>query len=133
VRRLAICLAAGLLIAQAAAPDQPPTSPAPPSAPPPPAWLPRGTAELVVLDKVSARATPLTVKVGETVQVGPLSIGVRSCFVRPPDVPADSTAFLDVTSTTEGASGFHAWMIASAPAVSAMQDPVYDVRLTACR
>ncbi len=102
-------------------------------APPAAAWLPKGSADLTVLDKVAAKAMPLSVKVGESAHFGPLTIGVRGCFVRPPDVAADATAFLDVTDTTPGAPAFHAWTIASAPAVSAMQHPVYDVRIVGCR
>lgn len=97
------------------------------------AWLPRRVADLTVLDKVSARVSPLSVKVGEVARVGPLSIAIRGCFVRPDNVAADATAFFDVTDTTPGAPEFHAWMVASAPAVSAMQHPVYDVRLVTCR
>ena len=98
-----------------------------------PTWVARGAADLAVVDKVSAKVSPLGVKVGESARVGPLTVGVRGCFVRPPDLAPDATAFLDVTDTTQGAPAFHAWVIASAPAVSAMQHPVYDVRLLACR
>ena len=120
-------LAAMLLTAQAPAPS--PT----PSPTPAPAWLPRDTADLTVLDKVSARTTSVSVKVGGSAQVGSLTIAVRACEVRPSDVAADATVFLDVTDATAGAPTFHGWMILSAPAVSALEHPVYDVRLSACR
>lgn len=104
-----------------------------PNPAPSPTWIPRGLADLTVLDKVSAKVTPLSVKVGESGTYGPLTIGVRGCYVRPPDLPADSTAFLDVVDATAGATAFHAWLIASVPAASGMQNPVYDVRLVTCR
>lgn len=131
MRRL---LAGALMALVLLAPSSRAQAPGPaPGTTPEAAWLPRGTADLVVLDKVSARVSPLTVKVGESAPFGPLTIGVRACYVRPADVAADATAFLDVTDTTPGAPEFHAWEILSAPAVSAMQHPVYDVRLAACR
>ncbi len=110
-----------------------PAGPTPALATPAPTWLPRGTADLQVLDKVSTRSYPLTVPVGQAGAFGPLTIAVRFCLVHPPDEAADATAFLDVTDSTPGAPAFHGWVIRSAPAVSAMQHPVYDVRLVGCR
>jgi hypothetical protein len=135
---LALLAAAGPAAAQdqspppdATAPAIPPAAPAPPP-PPPPAWLPRHGADLVALDKVAAQATPLSLDVGQSKTFGTLTIALRACDVRPPDVPADATAFLDITDGKAATPVFHGWMIASAPAVSAMQDPTYDVRLAGC-
>lgn len=111
------------------APSQPaPTEPAPAE----PAWLPRHLAELVALDKVAARTTRLSVEVGQSANFRTLTIAVRACYVRPPDQAADATAWLDITDSTPGAPQFHGWMVASAPAVSGLQHPTYDVRLAGC-
>jgi len=95
-------------------------------------WVPQGTAELRGIDKVMARTTPLTVKVGEPVRFGPLSVVVRSCVVRPPDRAPDSAAFLEVS---EGGKPplFRGWMIASAPALAIVEHPTHDIRLFACK
>ena len=53
-----------------------------------------GSATLQALDKVNAIEKTLVVKVGDTGQFDSLDIAVRGCFVRPPDKPADATAFL---------------------------------------
>ncbi|MCW3474433.1 DUF2155 domain-containing protein [Limobrevibacterium gyesilva] len=96
-------------------------------------WQPRGSAELQALDKVTARTTTLTGKVGDTLRFGSLSIVVRSCVARAPDQPLDSAAYLDITDAHAGAPGFHGWMLASEPSVSMLEHPVYDIRLTSCR
>jgi hypothetical protein len=95
-------------------------------------WLPRGSVDLLGLDKVTARATPLFGKVGATLHYGTLSIVVRGCVVRPPDQPADAAAFLDV-SDAGGQSLFHGWMVASVPSLGVVEHPVYDLRVTGCR
>ncbi len=96
-------------------------------------WLPRSTAELRVLDKVRAQATPLTVKTGASGTSGSLTITVRGCFVRPADQPAESAAFLDIQDSRPTGTGFQGWMLAGAPALNQMQHPIYDVRVVACR
>lgn len=109
------------------------TTPAPAPPPPPPLWQARATVELRVLDKVNARATTLVGRVGQAFKFGFLTITARSCVVPPPDIPADSAAFLDIVDSRPDAPRFHGWMFASDPSVSMLEHPIYDVRLTACR
>jgi hypothetical protein len=127
------------------APSVPPQAVAP-GAPPAPAtttfnpapttaqqWLARGTAEVQALDKVNARNAVLAVKVGETATFGSLTIAVQACVVTPPDQPQDAAAFLVITDGHNGEPGFSGWMVADAPSVSMLQNPIYDVRVTGCR
>jgi len=95
-------------------------------------WVPRGTAELIALNKIDARSTPLTVKVGQSVQYGSLTIAVRACDIRPPDMVPDATAWLDIQDSHQGAPGFHGWMLRDEPNLSGLEHPVYDVRLAGC-
>ena len=105
-----------------------------PSAPPSPqVWLPKGVAELQALDKVNARSATLTVKVGQPVTYGSLTIAVQACVVRPPDQPQDAAAYLVITDSHADQPGFSGWMIAGDPSVSMLQNPIYDVRVTGCR
>jgi hypothetical protein len=108
-----------------------PAAPAPPPAPE--AWLPRQTADLILLDKVTARTTQVAAHVGQAVTFGSLSITVKSCVVRPPDQPADAAAWLDIIDSRPGPPPFHGWMLVSVPQVSMLEHPVYDVRLAGCR
>lgn len=123
---------AGTIAALAQAP-----APGSPAAPPSPdattAWVQRGTAELVALDKVRAQPTPLQVRVGQSVTFHTLTITVRSCAVRPPDMAPDAAAFVDISDTAPGAPGLRGWMLASAPWLSMLQHPIYDVRVTGCK
>jgi hypothetical protein len=122
-----------------APPTQAPATPAPPppqAAPPTPApdvWQARPVVELVGLDKVSARATPLSGPVGQPLTFGSLTVLPRACVVRPPDVPADAAAFLEIADTRLDTKKFSAWMLVSEPAVSIFEHPVYDIRLVGCR
>jgi hypothetical protein len=99
----------------------------------PDAWLARAGVELAVLDKVTARVTPLTARVGQTVRVGTLSVAVRSCLVRGPDQIADQAVFLDISDARDPDRSFHGWMLMSVPGVSMLAHPIYDIRLAGCR
>ncbi len=105
----------------------------PPVPPVPDLWVPRAGVELIALDKITARATTLQGRVGQTLRFGTLSIAVRACLVTGPDRPVDQTAYLDITDSRDAALSFHGWMLTSAPAVSMLAHPVYDIRLAGCR
>jgi hypothetical protein len=96
------------------------------------AWTPRGGAVIQALDKVNARSKQLTIKPGESVAFETLTIAVRTCVVRPPDQPPDAAAFLTVTDSLPGTSGFSGWMLQSAPAASMLEHPLYDLRVMGC-
>ena len=98
----------------------------------PEVWQPAGTAQLQLLDKVNAQSTTLNVKVGESAQYATLTIAVRACQVSKPDEKPDATAFLDITDSHPDSPSFHGWMLKSAPSVSMLQHPIYDVRVLGC-
>jgi hypothetical protein len=133
--------AAGIAFTPAQAQTQspgPPADPPPPTQPetpptPPLSWTPRGVAELQALDKVNARHAVLSVKVGEQGQFGSLRIAVQACVARPPNQPQDAAAFLSITDASGEGVAFRGWMVASQPALSMLQHPVFDIRVTGCR
>ena len=93
-------------------------------------------AVLQGLDKVTARVQTIEAPVGETVSFGALEIIVRTCDKRPPEETPESTAFLDIWEVFHGEpaqSLFRGWMLASSPALSAMEHPVYDVWVLDCK
>jgi hypothetical protein len=118
---------------QSAGPDTAPGTTYAPAPPVQQAWLPRGTAEVQALDKVNDRNAVLAVKVGQSATFGSLTIVVQACVVAPPDQPQDAAAFLVITDSHSGEPGFSGWMVADAPSVSMLQNPIYDVRVTGCR
>lgn len=95
-------------------------------------WVPAAGAKVQALDKVNARAKDFSLKVGESATFGSLTITVRACLVRPSDQPADAAAFLDVTDGHPASGNFTGWMLENEPAVSMMQNPIYDVRVDGC-
>ena len=123
--RGALLLAVPLLCAAADVP--PPPGSAPDS------WLPRNTANIQVLDKVNAQSGTVTLKVGQVAENASLSITLRGCAVRPPDLPQDATAYIDVADSRKGAPGFHGWIFANEPSLSMLEHPIYDLRLLGCK
>jgi hypothetical protein len=95
-------------------------------------WVQMGSATLQALDKVNARGNLVVVKVGDSGHFGSLVISVRGCFVRTPDRPADATAFLVIRDEHPDAPGFSGWMVRSAPYLSMLAHPIYDVRVAGC-
>lgn len=100
--------------------------------PAPTSWVAGTVGELRLLDKVTARATGAALKPGETREFGSLTVVMRSCLVRPKDQPGDAAAYLDITDRN-GGPAFHGWMLASAPALSMLEHPGYDIRVIACQ
>lgn len=103
-----------------------------PLAPVTPAWLPQSAADLRALDKVTARTAAVTGRLGDTIRFGSLSVIVRQCIVRPPDRAQDAAAWVEITDAN-GGPGFRGWMLASAPSLSMLEHPVYDIRVSGCR
>jgi hypothetical protein len=96
-------------------------------------WVPQGTADLVLLDKIRAQPSQVAVKVGDSTVFGSITVKVTHCVIRPPDQPADAAAYVEVTDNRQGGGDvFHGWLLAKEPGVSQMEHPVYDLRLMGC-
>ena len=96
----------------------------------------RGGATLQGLDKITARVSAIEINVGETARFGSLLITLRACREAPPIEPPEAAAFLEIKEVKPGeqpGSVFSGWMFASSPALSALEHPIYDVWVTACR
>ncbi len=109
------------------------TTVAPPVLPNANTWLPRQQAELRVLDKIGAQASPLVLAVGHAAAFHSLTLTLKACVVHPPELPADAAAFLDITDSHEGAPGFHGWMFSGEPQLGMLENPLYDVLLLSCQ
>jgi hypothetical protein len=93
-------------------------------------------AVLQALDKVTARTSIIEAPVGGEVMFGTLGITPRTCLTTPPTEPPESAAFLEIRNLEPGQpprSDFVGWMLASSPALSALEHPVYDVWVIECR
>ena len=96
--------------------------------------LPRKVAVVRGLDKITGRTKTFSVPVGSRVQFGKIYIEPKSCFSHPPEESPEDSAFLYIYEQADTAREmFKGWMFSSNPALSTMEDPVYDVWLLACQ
>lgn len=96
--------------------------------------VPAKIARLGWLDKTTARVGELDVPVGETTDLGVLTISVKSCLRRtPPDEP-ENASYMQIVERGPGAPNliFQGWMLASSPSLSAMDHGVFDVWVLEC-
>ena len=85
------------------------------------------------LDKISGRTTDLAIMVGEAVRYGRLEVRLGECRYPAGDPSSDAYAQLTVTDTSQNVTLFSGWMIASSPALSALDDARYDVWVISCQ
>ena len=98
-------------------------------------WLERPAAILQGLDKVTARISEFAAPVEAPVRFNTLSIRIRACRTRPPTMPPESAAFLEIDEAREDERPtplFRGWMFASSPGLNALEHPVYDVWVLSC-
>jgi len=97
-------------------------------------------AVLQGLDKTTARISKFDAPVGKAVRFGTLVITVRACIKHPPEEEPESAAFLQIDEVRPGERNsvvsqqvFSGWMFASSPALSALENPIYDVGVLDCK
>jgi len=123
-----------------------PVEAAPVEPPKPTGPLPRArtdTAVLQALDKVTTETMRFEAKVGQPVRYKDLVFIVRACETAAPDELApEAAAYVVVNSQPLPQLGrepvparqlFKGWMFASTPSENAVQHPVYDAWLVACK
>lgn len=94
------------------------------------------TAVFSGLDKITGRIINFEVNIDETVQFGALQLTPRVCYSRPITERPQTTAFIEVeeiSTNNELKRLFSGWIFASSPGLSAIEHPVYDIWLTACK
>jgi hypothetical protein len=97
-------------------------------------------AVLQGLDKTTARISKFDAPVDNSVRFGTLVITVRACVKTPPEEEPNTAAFLIIdevrpgnASSVETKRVFSGWMFASSPAISALEDPIYDINVLDCK
>jgi hypothetical protein len=103
-------------------------------------WIESQTAELQLLDKITARISTKSVPVGGGTEFGTLELRVHYCAYRPPEEPPENVAFIMIFDNGYAEKKpkeaqkalFSGWMFASSPAISGLEHPVYDVTLLSC-
>lgn len=96
----------------------------------------RDIVVLRALDKITARITEVELKLGDEVRFGTLAIRAKYCRTRPPIEPPETFAYLeidDLKRSGEAERVFEGWMVASSPALNALEHAVYDVWVINCK
>jgi hypothetical protein len=88
------------------------------------------------LDKITGITTAFEVKIGEEKRFGGLIVKPDVCYSREVTEEPKTSSFVEVDE--RNADGmrkriFTGWMFAESPGLNAVEHPVYDVWLTACR
>ncbi|MBD3662886.1 DUF2155 domain-containing protein [Sulfitobacter aestuariivivens] len=87
---------------------------------------------LRALDKTSGQTTDIEIPAGSVAQLGPLEIVLNDCRYPEGNPSGNAYAALEISETGRAGTIFSGWMIASAPALSAMEHPRYDVWVMRC-
>jgi hypothetical protein len=84
------------------------------------------------LDKVSGELADIDLARGQSVVKGRLTIQLDECRYPVADPASDAFAHLTIIDGLNDKTVFSGWMVASSPALSAMDHPRYDVWLLRC-
>ncbi|MDQ2066788.1 DUF2155 domain-containing protein [Xinfangfangia sp. CPCC 101601] len=84
------------------------------------------------LDKLTGQTGNMELSRGQSLSNGRLTIQLDSCRYPSDNPAADAQAHLTVIDSSQAEPVFSGWMLASSPALSAMDHPRYDVWLLRC-
>src|SRR5690606_12575960 len=93
-------------------------------------------AEFTGVDKITGRIITFDVYIDETVQFGALQVTPRICNGSPETEEPKTDTFVEVDEITLDRRIrriFTGWMFAESPGLNAVEHPVYDVWLKACK
>ena len=84
------------------------------------------------LDKVTGNLTDLEMGNGQTRRLGRLSVTLGECRYPAGNPSGDAYAFLVIRTDGDDRPVFEGWMIASSPALNALDDARYDIWALRC-
>lgn len=85
------------------------------------------------LDKLNGTSVDMDLASGESAQLGKLTVILRECRYPAGNAAGDAFAFLTIEDSNANEPIFEGWMIASSPALNAMEHPRYDVWVLRCK
>lgn len=89
-------------------------------------------ARLRGLDTLTSTVNDFEIRVGETVAFKRLIVTLEACRYPEGDIAGDAYAYLRIRDERDEEPRFTGWMIASSPALSALDHPRYDVWVLNC-
>lgn len=84
------------------------------------------------LDKVNGDVVDMTLGNGEAAKLGRLTVELKECRY-PEGAASDAFAYLAIRDGAAQGPVFDGWMIASSPALNALEHPRYDVWVLHCK
>ncbi|MDO6587271.1 DUF2155 domain-containing protein [Salipiger sp. 1_MG-2023] len=84
------------------------------------------------LDKLTGRAGDIEIRSGGMAQFGRIEVSMSECRYPEGDPASDAFAFLTVREAGKAEPVFRGWMVASSPALNAMDHQRYDVWVLRC-
>ena len=96
-------------------------------------------AVLQILNKTTAKTSVVEIKIGESIEIGKLTIKAKKCWQAPLDQRPDNRILLEISEektidqATERKKIFHGWIFSSSPSISSLEHPVYDVTALHCK
>ena len=85
------------------------------------------------LDKVNADVTDIEIGTGDMVDFGRLTLHLGECRYPTGDPAGDAFAFVTILDRINRTQLFEGWMLASSPALNALEHPRYDVWVLRCK
>lgn len=89
-------------------------------------------AVLRALDKITTEVRDLELANGAVAEFGSLTVELGECRYPEENPASDAYAFLSIRSIQSGQVLFSGWMLASSPALNALEHPRYDVWVLRC-
>ena len=89
-------------------------------------------ADLRFLDKLTSETGDVELSVGQAAKFGRLVVQLDSCRYPTGNPASDAEAHLTILEETTNTQLFSGWMLASSPALSALDHPRYDVWALRC-
>jgi hypothetical protein len=92
--------------------------------------------KIKALDKITAKTSTLSIKLGEEEYFGSLKIKPLKCKASEIDQPPDSIAYLQVIDISDKKNDqvfvFNGWTFASSPTLRSLDHAIYDLWLLGC-
>ena len=94
------------------------------------------TVEIKALDKITAKTSTLSIKIGEEKYFGSLKIKPLKCKASDIDQQPDTVAYLQVIDISDKKNDqvfvFNGWTFASSPTLRSLDHAIYDLWLLGC-
>lgn len=93
-------------------------------------------AELIILNKITAKSIKNLFNIGEIRYFGNLSIEVHKCIKSTDPFNANNLILLTIFDNKiedDNLSVFHGWIVSSNPSISTLEHPVYEVIAVDCK